>query len=98
MRNKDKKPKVTLAHKVAAGRVARQRKYQEAKLKKLREKVALARVLRKLKRVRRQLDILREVRNGLRSEDPHLNQVAHRRIRGWMKSWGGQRATVRAAK
>jgi hypothetical protein len=89
MRNKDQKQRAAVTQKAATVRVAQQLKYQKSELKKLREKVALARVLRKLKHVRRQLDILREVRDGLRSDNPHLNQLAHRRIRGWMRSWGG---------
>jgi hypothetical protein len=98
MRNKDKKPKVTVGQKVATVRVSGQLKYQSSQLKKLREKVALARVLRKLKYQIRQCEILLEVNAGLRSDDPHLNQLAHRRIRGWMRPWGGRRAGGRAAK
>jgi hypothetical protein len=42
--------------------------------------------------------MLREVRDGLRSDDPHLNQLAHRRIRGWMRGWGGRQTSTRAPK
>jgi hypothetical protein len=57
MRNKDKKPKVTLAQNLEAERD-----------------------LRQLKRLRRRREINREVYQELDSEDPHVVQLARRRI------------------
>lgn len=72
MKSKDTNQKLILAEK--------------RRLRKLRGKVALARCLRNLKRLRRQIEILREIAAKLPSPDP--------RVRRWL--WGERR--IRAAK